>query len=119
MKLTEEQFFILKEKIKGSHKVQIMSGSMEPYIYTDEDILIHKTKPNKIKRYTPIVFWHNDLLVCHFFKKRIIKDGITYFQTKGLSSKDDDPLVDERFVLGEVVIPKIGFFRRMILRFAL
>ena len=57
-------FLILKKKITNSDlEVLIISGSMEPFIGTNEKILVSKIENlDKIKKYTPIVFHQKDAI---------------------------------------------------------
>ncbi len=72
MNITFKEYILLKNRITDPQKIRIISGSMEPFIHTGEEIFIKKFNPGSLKRFTPIVFWHENYLVCHFYIKKII-----------------------------------------------
>ncbi len=117
MKITIEEYLIIKKKFKDTLKVRIISNSMEPFIHTGEEILIQKFDPQSFKSYMPIVFWEKDRLICHFFIKKILKDNKIYYVSKSLSNKYYDELISEEFILGEVIEPKVSIMRKIIMHF--
>ncbi len=76
-----QDFFILKKKIyKNDLDILIISGSMEPFIATNEKIKVtHIHDLNKLKKFTPVVFFKEDKLVCHLFLKWITKEDKVFF----------------------------------------
>ena len=111
-------FLILKKKITNSDlEVLIISGSMEPFIGTNEKILVSKIENlDKIKKYTPIVFHQKDKLVCHMFIKWIKKNEQTLFISKGINSNKYDKPTKVESILGEVKKPKMSSLKRIFLR---
>jgi signal peptidase I len=95
-----------------------MSWSMEPFIHTGEEILIKKFNPETLKSFTPIVYWRDNKLICHFYVKKLALSNKTYYLTKGLGAKNFDKPVKEEFILGEVVSPKVSFLKKLIMRIA-
>lgn len=114
MQISLEKFVLLKKSLKPKTKIKILSGSMEPFIYTGETILCSPISYKEVKVGDPIVFWQDEKLICHFLvaKKKI--EGKEILETKGLSRIFKDPIVPESHLLGKVVEPKISPFKRFI-----
>ncbi len=118
MNITFEEYLVLKKTMQETQKVRILSNSMEPFIHTDEEIVIKKFESKLIRKFTPIVFWYNERLICHFYIKKINKDNCSYYLTKSLNSKYYDELIKEEHVLGEVIIPKVSIFKKLLMAIA-
>ena len=97
--------------------VLIISGSMEPFIGTNEKILVSNIENiNELKKYTPIVFHQENKLVCHMFIEWITKNEQTHFISKGISSSKYDEPTRADNILGVVKSPKMTFLKRIFLR---
>lgn len=116
MKINLEEFARLKQKLKPATKVNILSDSMEPFIFKGETIEIDPCPKDKVCVGDAIVFWHNNRLICHFVTKVINKPEYYEFITKGLSSIEYDSPVHEKQLLGKVTTPKMGFIKKFIYR---
>lgn len=118
MELSIADFLSLKKSIikKGVEtKIRILTKSMEPFIYANEEVYIKSSSIEKVKRFTPIVFWYKNELVCHFYIKKVMKNNEIFLLTKGLVSKVyDDPIRVDHF-LGEVTSPRINIIRKFAL----
>ena len=115
MKMSLKEFLILKKSVQSNCKVKILSRSMEPFIYKGEEILVEKCKPNHFKRFTPIVFWYEEKLICHFYIKKEVKEEGVYYMMKSLDSKVITESVKEEWILGVVKTPSLGLFRRLVM----
>lgn len=91
---------------------------MSPFIVSGDPVTIVELRDD-ISPITPIVFWQDEKLICHFFKKKKSISGVEYYITKPLSKNHEDPPVPVDNVLGVVVSPKIRKFKKIILRFIL
>ena len=112
MKISFEKFIALKQNLKPNTKINILTGSMEPFISASEEIYISPHgNLDEIKMYTPIVFWQSDKLICHCLVKKYEADGKLFFITKGIAknSREDDAF-DSFRVLGIVTSPKMSIF---------
>lgn len=114
MKVTFEEFIILKKNLKPNTPTRILSDSMAPFIYKDETIFISPINVHDLKTGTPIVFWLDDILICHFFITKLNKNGKDYLITKGLNSHQFDPPLAMSQLLGIVSKPQIGFLKRFL-----
>jgi signal peptidase I len=114
MNISFEEFISIKKNLKPNTPTKILTGSMAPFIYAGETIFISPIDLSKLKAGTPIVYWSNDILICHFFicTKKI--DDRDYLITKGLNAKQfDSPFPTAQF-LGYVSKPRINLFKRFI-----
>lgn len=116
-KVRFQDFLAFKKKIENQDlEVLILSGSMEPFIGTNEKITVSKIENIKeIKPYTPIVFFQKEILICHCFL-RWSDNSKTEFISKGLASRKEDPPTNINNLLGQVTYPKMNLFRRIALR---
>lgn len=119
MKVSFVDFVYLKENLKLNTKTKILSSSMEPFIYKDEIVEVSPAPVETIKVGDAIVFWADDILVCHFVTKIITEDNNIKFITKGLSNKHFDRPVLKKFYLGKLTSPKISQFKKILFRFLL
>lgn len=114
MKVSINDFAIIKKNLKENTKTKILSSSMEPYIYKGDIIKVSPVTPNDLRTGDPIVFWSKNMLVCHFLIKKIYKENNLMFLTKGLGNDQFDELIKEEQLLGVVTIPRIPKWKRFL-----
>lgn len=112
MKYSLLQFKKLKIN-RGTHKVHIVSGSMEPWIGTNEVITVQIASIDEVSPYDIVVFWENDIFICHI----LISKSHNSFQTKALATNEFDDPIDNKYLLGKVVSPKFSWWQKVMLRF--
>ncbi|MBA2405171.1 MAG: S24 family peptidase [Bdellovibrionales bacterium] len=109
MKINSE----LKEQIlsQAFFKGRIVSGSMVPVINIGEEIMV-EIKARDLKRFDIIVFWQDEMLICHYLwnMNRFIKPIL--MQTRNISGGKDYPIKDEDYI-GKVVSHKLSFLRKL------
>ncbi|MBD66750.1 MAG: signal peptidase I [Halobacteriovoraceae bacterium] len=115
MNYSLNQFLAFKKKLRPNTEVQILSGSMEPWIKTGETVLVSPCRPEELSPYDIIVFYDQKKtkLICHVFIK-IVQDKLI---TKALENKKLDEPNLKHFLLGKVTKPKFNWFQKFILRF--
>ena len=112
MKITFEQFLIHKKKLKDKTTIKIISGSMEPFIYTGEKVECSPCNFENSVVGDPIVFWSEDKFICHFLIAKHITEKGNFIETRGLNTSKSDPLVHENFIFGKVTSPKISWLKK-------
>lgn len=117
MKVPFEKFISLKKNLKKGQKVKILSGSMTPFIYKDDIVVIEPGKVESLKPGDVIVFWRENKLICHLLVRNKFVEGKMLLETKGLSSGEYDEDVDPNMFLGVVTKPRLGFIKRIFFRF--
>jgi len=122
MKYTLKDFLELKNSFSSIKKVRILSGSMEPFIYKDDVVLITPKNVDLLKKGDVIVFWKDDKLICHLFHRFERVENQNCLITKGINSKTFDRPIPKKFYLGLLVEPKVtlikSFFFRLYLLFS-
>lgn len=122
MKYSLEDFLELKNSFSGIKKVRILSGSMEPFIYKDDVILITPKDINLLKKGDVIVFWKDNKLICHLFHRFETFENQDCLITKGINTKSFDSPIPRKFYLGILVEPKVtlikSFFFKLYLLFS-
>lgn len=104
--------FVAHKKAGGTKSVQIISGSMLPWIGVNETISVECCQPVDLKPMDIIVFWIKDIYICHIY----LKTENNHLVTIGLNNKDFDKPTHVNFLLGKVVDPKFGFIRTLLLK---
>jgi signal peptidase I len=112
MKIGFEQFLIYKKKLKPKTEIRIISGSMEPFIFTGEYINCSPKKCEDLRPGDPVVFWRDNMLVCHFLIRSFKKGNVFFLETIGLNSKRIDPLIPEQCFFAAVTYPRVSLIRR-------
>lgn len=108
------KFLYIKDK-KGILDIQIISGSMEPFIATNEMIKVKVCDVEDLNSHDIVVFWKEDYLICHIFMKS--DEKLIY--TKGLANKDYDEPTNRKFLLGKVIEPKFRWYQRFLIKYFL
>ncbi len=114
MKITLDQFLIRKKNLKENTEIQIISGSMEPFIYTGEKV---KCSPCNFENSVigdPIIFWSDNKLICHFLIAKHKTEKGNFIETRGLNRFYNDPIISEKFIFAKVTSPKISWFKKQI-----
>ncbi len=115
--VTKEQFNEIKSKLCKPTPVNILTGSMSPFIEAGDTIWIRPFDRNNLKKLDTIVFWSEDKLICHFFyKKEKIEDKWVYF-AKALNSKRLDAPFNEDEILGIAIRPQLPSWKKFLMRF--
>jgi len=102
-----------KEKILAQpfFKGRIVSGSMIPVINIGEEITV-EVKSKKLKRFDIIVFWRDEMLICHYLWNinRFIEPLL--LQTRNIRGGKDYPIKEEDYI-GKVLSHKLSLFRKL------
>jgi signal peptidase I len=117
VKVSFEQFLVRKAKLKPNSKVKIITGSMEPFIHTGEIVECSPVPFNQVELGSPIIFWRDDKLTCHFLIKKYIKNDKVYFITKGLNARHHDKESSADFYFAVVTNPRISKVKRWVFNF--
>ena len=115
MKVTEDEFFKIKEKLTDFINITIITPSMAPLININDTVTIKRIEPNDIEPYDIVVFWQSNKLICHFF----IKSQNGHYITRGLNNRNYDDEIEEKHLLGVVIKPKVGSIKKFFLKFLL
>lgn len=107
-----KEFINIKKNLSKTFDVQILSGSMEPWIATNETITVKKCSPEELRPFDIIVYWKNDIFICHIF----ISLDENIIQTKPLTQNKSDPPFDKSFLLGKVISPKFRWYHKLLLK---
>lgn len=105
---------------KGMVPVKIISGSMEPVIKVNENVIVSKLK-RPIARFDIIVFKGDREFICHYVRhvNRFVKDGENdLIQTRGLNAKFNDVPIHQDQVLGIVISHRLNLWRKLRLMWA-
>lgn len=115
MILTLVEFNSLKKSLKKNTKINIVSGSMEPWIKTGETITISPTKLEDLKPFDIIVYWDEQrtVLICHIFNE--VRDQSII--CKPLVSKIEDKPIGLNCLLAIVVTPKFKWYHKVLLKY--
>jgi signal peptidase I len=108
---TRLEFETLKKSFLKECRVKILSSSMEPFIYKNDVITLVPMNIEKIKKGDVIVYWRDNILICHLFYKLKFEDQKTLLITKGINSKGFDKPFDKHFYLGKVIEPKVSLLK--------
>ncbi len=82
-------------------------SSMFPFIRWNEQILIKKIPPEKMKISDVILFQSkNGIKICHRIVNIENRDGLLWFKTKGDRNRFYDPVFNNQAVLGKVIAVK-------------
>ncbi len=106
---------------KGMVPIKIMSGSMEPVIKVNQNVIVSKPKV-PIARFDIIVFKGERELICHYVRhvNRHLKDGENnLIQTRGLTNKHNDVPIHQDQVLGIVISHRLNLWRKLRLMWAI
>lgn len=117
-------FLILKSflETKGELVMNIKGVSMNPVLYEKDCVSVVPTKSlNSLKRFDVIIFWQNNILICHYFWRTN-----TYFQnnssdldSKILTTRPLNPLrgydhpIKMSEILGIVPMVKINWWLKL------
>jgi signal peptidase I len=114
MTLTLVEFISLKKNLKDNTKINIISGSMEPWIKAGETILISPISLNQLKPLDIIVYWDEKraVLICHIFSE--IRGKLVI--CKPLISKIEDTPINPNFLLAIVETPKFKWYHKILLK---
>lgn len=117
MKINLDEFQLLKARLKekGSFSATIISGSMLPLIKVGDIIEFVPVQTDQLKVFDIVVFWTNQMLVCHF----VLKIKTVDFNSNGsrmvtmalATANTDFPFLEER-LLGKVVNFKLSFWMK-------
>jgi signal peptidase I len=113
MKYSLEVFLELKSSFNSNKKVRILSGSMEPFIYKDDIIIVSPKEIDSLQKGDVIVFWKDNKLICHLFHRFEKVQSQDCLITKGINSKKYDSPVQRKFFLGVIVDPKVTILKRV------
>ena len=113
MKYSLEDFLKLKSSFNSNKKVRILSGSMEPFIYKDDIIIVSPKEIDSLKKGDVIIFWKDNKLICHLFHRFEKVQNQDCLITKGINSKKYDSPVQRKFFLGIIVDPKVTILKRV------
>jgi len=115
MKYNLADFIRLKKNLKPNSETMILSGSMTPWIKTNEVINLSPCLREDLKPFDIIVFWspESEILICHIYIE--FRDGKII--TKSLTRNVEDPPLDPQFLLGRVNRPRFTWLHKMILKF--
>lgn len=117
MKVSFEEFLIRKTKLKANTKVKIISGSMEPFIHTGEIVECSPVPFEEVEIGSPIIFWKDNKLICHFLMVKYSRDNKAFFITKGLNSRTSDKECSVDLYFAVVTNPKISKLKRKVFNF--
>ena len=113
MKYDFEKFQQLKKSSKEIVKVLILSNSMHPWISKGEKIQVKKCTPLELKPYDIIIFWKNNIFICHIYIKTIDN----FIITKNLHNNTYDLPTSEKHLLGRVIQPDFKWYHKLYLKF--
>ncbi len=116
VKISLQEFFDLKSNFNGPNEVEILTGSMAPFINPGEKVLVFPLGNKKLEKFDPIIYWQSDKLICHFYYREVTTEKGSHIITKSLNSPKDDPPVQKEHILGIVVRPKLPRWKRFMLR---
>jgi signal peptidase I len=112
VKISFEKFLIRKTRLKPNTKVKIITGSMEPFIYTGEIVECSPVAFEDVSVGSPIIFWNDNKLICHFLMVKYSENDRDYFITKGLGARHPDKASSVELYFAEVTNPKISKLKR-------
>ena len=114
MKYSLVEFLKFKKNFKHQTRVQIVSGSMAPFIKKGESITIEPATIEEIKPWDIIIYWspEKEIFICHMFVRR--EEGHIICKPLGFN-KEDTP-VPEQYILGHVITPSFSAFQRLLLK---
>ena len=103
---------------KGLLELQVISGSMEPVIMTNEKIIAVRLEKHSttLKPFDIIVFWDGNRLICHYIwhiNRLIRSNGVQVYVTRPYAGKGEDLPLTEAQVLGLVTSHRISSFGRL------
>lgn len=90
---------------------------MEPFIHAGEIVECSPQPYSELEIGTPIIFWSEEKLICHFLMEKYTKENKEFFVTKGLNSLKADKENTPDFYFGVVTNPKISKFKRKLFNF--
>ncbi len=107
------EFALLKKKIKENPlTILIVSSSLSPFIRKGSQVIVESHDFEKLSPFDIIVFWNKTALICHILYK--FENGLAL--TKGLESKEFDPLVERKMYLGKVTNVRFNWFQKFLLK---
>lgn len=116
----EKSFHSLKKTIEksGFIGVRIISDSMEPLLLVDENVTIRWFgEYRQLKRFTPILFWDGQKLICHYvwhLSKKLDSRGRTTVLTRSLKNIEfNDVPVPVENILGIVTGKQISVWHKI------
>ena len=115
MKYSLVDFLSLKKNLKPNTEITIISGSMSPWIKTNESVRLSPCKLDDLKKFDIITYWSsvNEVFICHIFTEYRNKEIIT----KPLSTNDEDTPFDPKYILGKVIKPQFRWYHKILLNF--
>jgi signal peptidase I len=117
VKVSFEEFLLRKTRLKPNTKVKIITGSMEPFIHTGEIVECSPVAFEDVEIGSPIIFWNDNKLICHFLMVKYSKNDKDYFITKGLGARHQDKASSVDFYFAVVTNPKISKLKRKLFNF--
>ena len=106
-----EDFVKLKKSDQPFHKLNVVTGSMDPLIPVGSTVVVDKQASYKINDI--IVFWHNKILVVHVLwsiNRSIKLKEQEVLVTRALHSKMLDASISRENILGKVVNYRLSFW---------
>ena len=116
MRISLEQFLELKSKFDRPKEIEILTGSMSPFIEPGQKVLVFPLGDKKLEKFDPIVYWKSDKLICHFYYREEADNSGRRIITKALNSSIEDPPAQKDHILGIVVSPKLPRWKRFFLK---
>lgn len=117
MKISYNDFLFLKKTLKKNTKVEILSESMEPFLYKDNIVEISPFNIASLKPGDPIVYWNkSEKLICHMFIHFKELDNKKYLITKGLNNKFLDKPTPSDYYLGALSKPRFTLFYKILFK---
>lgn len=99
--------FILVGLTCGLFKYQLVviaTGSMQPYVYRGDTVLVKKLDDDQKRKLNVgdiLVFYREDRIICHRIFKKQESGGFVFYQTKGDNNNDpDNYLIELHEVIG-------------------
>ena len=99
--------FILVGLTCGLFKYQLVviaTGSMQPYVYRGDTVLVKKIDDNQKKNLNIgeiLVYYREDRIICHRIYNKVESGGYIFYQTKGDNNNDpDNYLIELHEIIG-------------------
>jgi len=115
VKITIEKFLIIKKNLKPHTKMEVMSGSMAPFIHAGDMLEVSPCEMKDLVLGDIIIFWRDSILISHMIVRIQNKDGEYLLYTKGLSTSKEDAPTNKNNYLGVVVSPTPGPIRKKLI----
>lgn len=116
MKISYLDFQKLKANFDRPIEIEILTGSMSPFISPGQKIIVFPLGDKKLKKFDPIVYWGSEKLICHFYYGEKTEGKKRYIRAKALNGSKEDPPFESEKVLGVVVRPTLPRWKRFFLR---